>query len=68
MRPTSHGCVCVDSEDDELVELMAAAAGHDLDDTGVGLAHALRRETDGNPFFTAEMLRHLGETGARSCW
>lgn len=50
-------------EDDELVELMAAAAGHELDDTGVGLAHALRRETDGNPFFTAEILRHLGESG-----
>ena len=50
-------------EDYELVELMAAAAGHDLDDAGVGLAHALRRETDGNPFFTGEILRHLGETG-----
>ena len=43
---------------------MAAAAGHDLDDRGVGLAHALRRETDGNPFFMAEMLRHLSESGA----
>ncbi len=42
---------------------MAAAAGHKLDDRGIGLAHALRRETDGNPFFTAELLRHLGETG-----
>ena len=42
---------------------MMAAAGHDLDDTGVGLAHAVRRETDGNPFFTGELLRHLGETG-----
>ena len=30
---------------------------------GVGLAHALRRETDGNPFFTGEVIRHLGETG-----
>jgi predicted ATPase len=50
-------------EDDELVKLLAAAAGHDLDDDGVGLAHALRRETDGNPFFTGEILRHLGETG-----
>ena len=50
-------------EDIEVVDLMAAAAGHDLDDSGVGLAHALRRETDGNPFFTAELLRHLGETG-----
>ena len=50
-------------EDIEVVDLMAAAAGHELDDRGIGLAHALRRETDGNPFFTAEMLRHLGETG-----
>ncbi|MGO9875721.1 MAG: ATP-binding protein [Acidimicrobiia bacterium] len=50
-------------EDVEVIELLAAAAGHDLDDNGVGLAHALRRETDGNPFFTAEVIRHLGETG-----
>jgi len=50
-------------DDTELIELMEAAAGHRLDDNGVGLAHALRRETDGNPFFTGEMLRHLGETG-----
>jgi class 3 adenylate cyclase len=49
--------------DDELVELLAAAAGHPLDEGGVGLAHALRRETDGNPFFTAELVRHLAETG-----
>jgi len=51
-------------EDNELVELLVAAAGHELDDAGVGLAHALRRETDGNPFFTAEILRHLGESGS----
>jgi class 3 adenylate cyclase/tetratricopeptide (TPR) repeat protein len=50
-------------EDNELVDLLAAAAGHTLDDDGVGLAHALRRETDGNPFFTAELLRHLSESG-----
>ena len=50
-------------EDSELVELLEAAAGHSLDDDGVGLAHTLRRETDGNPFFTGEILRHLGETG-----
>lgn len=50
-------------DDLELCDLLAAAAGHDLDDNGVGLAHALRRETDGNPFFTAEILRHLSESG-----
>jgi tetratricopeptide (TPR) repeat protein len=50
-------------EDGDVVELLAAAAGHDLDEDGVGLAHAVRRETDGNPFFTSELLRHLGESG-----
>ena len=50
-------------EDTDIVDLLAAAAGHDLGDDGVGLAHALRRETDGNPFFTGELLRHLGESG-----
>ena len=50
-------------EDNELVDLLATAAGHHLDDDGIGLAHAVRRETDGNPFFTAEVLRHLTETG-----
>jgi class 3 adenylate cyclase/tetratricopeptide (TPR) repeat protein len=50
-------------DDVDLVELLAAAAGHDLDDAGIGLAHALRSETDGNPFFTGELLRHLGESG-----
>ena len=28
------------------------------------LAHALHRETEGSPFFTGELLRHLYETGA----
>jgi class 3 adenylate cyclase/tetratricopeptide (TPR) repeat protein len=51
-------------DDIDLVELVAAAAGHDLDDAGVGLAHVLRRETDGNPFFTGELIRHLSESGA----
>ena len=50
-------------DDNEVVDLISAAAGHELDDRGVGLAHALRRETDGNPFFTGEVLRHLGESG-----
>ena len=59
-RPGSRSAA---SKTIELVELFAAAAGHELDDDGVGLAHALRRETDGNPFFTAELLRHLGESG-----
>jgi class 3 adenylate cyclase len=51
-------------DDTGVIAFMEAAAGHTLDDAGVGLAHALYRETDGNPFFVAEVLRHLSETGA----
>ncbi len=53
-------------DDESTIELMAAAAGHELDDAGVRLAHDLRRETDGNPFFTGELLRNLTESGAIS--
>ena len=50
--------------DVELLELMEAAAGHEMPSAGVALSHALQRETNGNPFFTVELLRHLAETGA----
>ena len=50
-------------DDTGVVAFMEAAAGQTLDDAGVGLAHALYRETDGNPFFVSEVLRHLSETG-----
>ncbi|HET8929271.1 MAG TPA: AAA family ATPase [Acidimicrobiales bacterium] len=49
--------------DTEVVEVMEAAAGHDLTEPGIALAHALRRETRGNPFFTGAMLRHLVDNG-----
>jgi class 3 adenylate cyclase len=51
-------------DDDEVVEFMAEAAGHHLDEEGVALARWLRRETDGNPFFAYEILRHLVESEA----
>ncbi len=51
-------------DDIGVMALMEAAAGHTLDDAGVGLAHAVYHETDGNPFFVSEVLRHLSETGA----
>ena len=53
-------------DDSAVVSFLEAAAGHTLDDAGVGLAHAVYRETDGNPFFVSEVLRHLQETGAIS--
>lgn len=43
--------------------LLAAAGGHDLDDNGVLFARRLVEETEGNPFFVREVLRHLIETG-----
>jgi class 3 adenylate cyclase len=51
-------------DDSGVVALLEAAAGQSLDAAGVSLAHAVYRETDGNPFFVSEMLRHLSETGA----
>ena len=51
-------------DDTGVLAFMEATAGHDLDNDGVELAHALYRETDGNPFFVGELLRHLAETGA----
>ena len=50
-------------EDTGVIALMESAAGHELDDAGVGLAHQLYRETDGNPFFVSEVLRNLSESG-----
>jgi class 3 adenylate cyclase len=52
----------LDSE--EVLALMEAAAGHQLDEDGRALAGAITRETAGNPFFTGEVLRHLTESGA----
>jgi len=51
-------------DDSGVLSYLEAAAGQTLDDAGVGLAHAVYRETDGNPFFVSEVLRHLSETGA----
>lgn len=51
-------------DDDGVVSLFEAVAGHDLDQASVEVAHAVARETDGNPFFVRELIRHLAETGA----
>jgi class 3 adenylate cyclase/tetratricopeptide (TPR) repeat protein len=51
-------------DDTGVLAFMEAAAGHHLGDDGVGLAHALYRETDGNPFFVGVVLLNLIETGA----
>ena len=53
-------------DDAGVMALMEATAGHRLEGAAVGLAHAVFQETDGNPFFVSEVLRHLAETGAIS--
>lgn len=47
----------------EVVDLVSTAAGHQLDDAGVAFARAVHAETEGNPFFVGQVLRHLVETG-----
>jgi predicted ATPase len=47
----------------EVVDMIEVAAGHELDADTLRLAGAIHAETDGNPFFVAEVLRHLIESG-----
>ncbi|MGH2884932.1 MAG: ATP-binding protein, partial [Solirubrobacteraceae bacterium] len=47
----------------EVSEVMAAAAGHELDADALALAGEITSETDGNPFFVGEVLRSLVESG-----
>ncbi len=51
-------------DEGEITSLMSKTAGHDLDAPGLDLAHMLHTETEGNPFFVGEVLRHLAESGA----
>jgi class 3 adenylate cyclase/tetratricopeptide (TPR) repeat protein/type II secretory pathway predicted ATPase ExeA len=44
-------------------DLLTKAGGHELPEDGLALARALTQETEGNPFFIGEILRHLIETG-----
>ncbi len=48
---------------EEVMALMEALAGHELDEDGRELAREITRETAGNPFFAGELLRHLMESG-----
>ena len=48
---------------DEVRAMLEAAAQHELDAAGLALAAALQRETEGNPFFIEETIRHLVESG-----
>jgi DNA-binding SARP family transcriptional activator/cytochrome c-type biogenesis protein CcmH/NrfG len=45
----------------EVVELLAALSGSDLDDEAMKLARRVQAETEGNPFFLGQLLRALAE-------
>jgi predicted ATPase/class 3 adenylate cyclase len=47
-----------------VIEMTAARARQRLDRDGLRLARTLHQETDGNPFFAIEILRHLIESHA----
>jgi class 3 adenylate cyclase/tetratricopeptide (TPR) repeat protein len=49
---------------DDVGALMQGTVGHELDEDGERLAAEIVRETGGNPFFVAEILRHLDGCGA----
>jgi DNA-binding SARP family transcriptional activator len=49
---------------DEVVDLLEERAGHDLDAAARRLAERAHADTDGNPFFVGEVVRHAIETGA----
>jgi predicted ATPase len=48
----------------DVAAYMSQAAGYVLDQDAADLARAIHTETEGNPFFVVEVLRHLAETGA----
>ena len=47
-----------------VTELVAVAAGHELDADAEALALAVHAESEGNPFFVGQILRHLVESGS----
>ena len=47
----------------DVAAFLEEAAGHELGEEKGELAHAIHRETEGNPFFVREVVRHLIEAG-----
>src|SRR5262249_32355095 len=47
----------------EVLQLVEALAGHEVDVESARLRDELHAETAGNPFFVVELVRHLAETG-----
>ncbi len=61
-EPRVDGYALRGIDEEGLRSLLTAAGGAELDDMGRQFASTLERETEGNPFFVGEVLRHLIET------
>jgi class 3 adenylate cyclase len=62
-QPGVRGIELGGLDDAGVVALLEAIAGYELNDDEIELAHAVHRETDGNPFFVTQVLIHLVESG-----
>jgi class 3 adenylate cyclase len=51
-------------DENGVVDLVIAAAGHELDEDQLAVARAIARDTEGSPLFVGEVLRNLTESGA----
>src|SRR5207302_7080386 len=60
-RITLHGLTT-----DAVLALLESLAQQPMDDRGLEFAEGLRQETEGNPLFIEEIVRHLIETGVLS--
>ena len=49
---------------EDVTAMLESTAQHELDAAGTVFADALHRQTEGNPFFIEETVRHLVQTGA----
>ena len=63
-EPTVERLPLTGLDEQGVTEFLERTAGHSLDDPGLALSRAVHAETEGNPFFIGEVLRHLLESGA----
>jgi len=62
-RPGAERVALSGLEEADVIRFMTQAAGHELDDDGLALGRVIHSESEGNPFFVREIIRHLTETG-----
>jgi class 3 adenylate cyclase/tetratricopeptide (TPR) repeat protein len=63
-QPGVERCPLTGLDQSGVAAFVAQASGQALDDDALALARAIHLETEGNPFFVREVLRHLAETEA----